>query len=213
MLGFWNYTVYLTYIGLMSGFAGISLAFTGHPGWATICLLFCGFCDMFDGKIARTKKDRTVAEKQFGIQIDSLSDAICFGVLPATIGICVSGECLVISIIIGALFTVCGVVRLAYYNVTEEERQSREKGARIYFDGVPIPVSCGLVALFILLAKYIDAVRDNLGVIFTIGLFILGIAYITPVKVRKADDKANVIILIAGALAGILIILKLCKVF
>ena len=41
---------------------------------------------MFDGKVARTKKDRTECEKKFGIQIDSLCDAICFGVLPVVIG-------------------------------------------------------------------------------------------------------------------------------
>lgn len=213
MLGYWNYTVYLTYIGLLSGFAGISLAFTHHPGWATICLLFCGFCDMFDGKIARTKKDRTNAEKQFGIQIDSLSDAICFGVLPAVIGLSVGKECKAVSIVVGAFFTLCGVIRLAYYNVTEEERQRKEEGNRKYFDGVPIPASCGLVSLFILLAKYIEAVRDNLGIIFTIGLFVLGIAFITPIKVRKAGDRANLVILLMGAAAGILIILKLWRVF
>jgi hypothetical protein len=41
---------------------------------------------MFDGKVARTKKDRTEQEKSFGIQIDSLSDLVSFGVLPAVIG-------------------------------------------------------------------------------------------------------------------------------
>lgn len=39
-----------------------------------------------DGRIARTKKDRTEQEKRFGIQIDSLNDLVCFGVLPAAIG-------------------------------------------------------------------------------------------------------------------------------
>ena len=40
---------------------------------------------MFDGKIARTKKNRTEVEKRFGIQIDSLADIICFGVAPSLI--------------------------------------------------------------------------------------------------------------------------------
>ena len=48
-----------------------------------ICLMLAGVCDMFDGTIASTKKDRTRDERTFGIQIDSLSDIICFGVLPA----------------------------------------------------------------------------------------------------------------------------------
>lgn len=40
---------------------------------------------MFDGKIARSKKNRTDREKMFGVQIDSLCDCVCFGVFPAMI--------------------------------------------------------------------------------------------------------------------------------
>ena len=81
MIGFYDYTVILTYISLAS-IIGIFCAVTGHPKWAVFCLAFSGLCDMFDGKIARTKKNRTEDEKQFGIQIDSLCDVVCFGVFP-----------------------------------------------------------------------------------------------------------------------------------
>ena len=84
MIGFYNYTVILTYLGLLSGFGGILCASNGNLKAAIVLLLVAGFCDMFDGKIASTMK-RTKAEKRFGIQIDSLSDLICFGVLPAVI--------------------------------------------------------------------------------------------------------------------------------
>lgn len=82
MLGVYNYTVVLTYIGMLVGFTGTSLAMSGNLHNALLCLMVAGFCDMFDGRIASTKV-RTVQEKRFGIQIDSLSDLICFGVLPA----------------------------------------------------------------------------------------------------------------------------------
>ena len=59
----------------------------GHPYIGMLFLLFCGLCDAFDGKVARTKKNRTERMKKFGIQIDSLSDLVAFGVLPACIGI------------------------------------------------------------------------------------------------------------------------------
>ena len=84
MIGFYNYTVILTYLGTLSGFLGITFAFNEKPLIALICLIFAGLCDMFDGKVASTKQ-RTQQEKRFGIQIDSLSDVICFGVLPAVI--------------------------------------------------------------------------------------------------------------------------------
>ena len=61
----------------------VSLYGTGHPFLGVFCLMFCGFCDAFDGKVARTKKNRTEQEIKFGIQIDSLSDLVAFGVLPA----------------------------------------------------------------------------------------------------------------------------------
>lgn len=83
LIGFYNYTVILTYIGMLIGFMGIMLVLKNNHVWALICLMIAGVCDMFDGTIASTKKDRTKDEKSFGIQIDSLSDLICFGVLPS----------------------------------------------------------------------------------------------------------------------------------
>ena len=70
MIGFYDYTVILTYMSLASAVSGMACACSGHPIWATLCLLFCGLCDMFDGKVARTKKNRSEEEKAFGIQID-----------------------------------------------------------------------------------------------------------------------------------------------
>lgn len=89
MIGFYDYTVILTYLSLMSGTIGIMLCLNGmgHPYLGMFFLLFSGLCDTFDGKVARSKKDRTTQMKKFGIQIDSLSDLIAFGMLPACIGI------------------------------------------------------------------------------------------------------------------------------
>lgn len=69
MIGFYDYTVILTYISFASSISGIFLATRGHFNWAIFCLAFSGLCDMFDGKIARTKKNRTEDEKRFGIPI------------------------------------------------------------------------------------------------------------------------------------------------
>jgi len=89
MIGFYNYTMFLTYMSLVSASLGIMLSLSGggHPFIGCFFLLFSGFCDAFDGKVARTKKNRTHMEREFGIQIDSLSDLVAFGVLPACIGV------------------------------------------------------------------------------------------------------------------------------
>ncbi len=90
MIGYYNYTVILTYTSLVSSLVGIFFAAgvgggEPQPDYAVICLMISGLCDMFDGKIARTRS-RTESEKNFGIQIDFLCDLVCFGVLPAAIG-------------------------------------------------------------------------------------------------------------------------------
>ena len=84
MIGFYNYTVILTYLGLAAAIMGITFVMEGKPMWAVICLMISGLCDMFDGAVARTRK-RTQQERKFGIMLDSLADLICFGVLPAVI--------------------------------------------------------------------------------------------------------------------------------
>ena len=70
MIGFYDYTVVVTYISLVSSIVGMFCAIDGKLTVAVFCLAFSGLCDMFDGKIARTKKDRTDDEKSFGIQIE-----------------------------------------------------------------------------------------------------------------------------------------------
>ena len=77
MLGFYDYTVVLTYISLAVSVFGMTRALEGDFKVAILCLALSGLCDMFDGKIARTKKNRTEDEKKFGIQIDSLCDVVC----------------------------------------------------------------------------------------------------------------------------------------
>ena len=88
MIGFYDYTVILTYLSLISAIGGIALVTSDHPILAPFCLLFCGMCDMFDGRIARGYGSRTRKEKLFGIQIDSLCDMVSFGVAPVIIAYC-----------------------------------------------------------------------------------------------------------------------------
>ena len=78
MIGYYSYTVILTYLSLVFAMAGIHLSFNGMYQWAFICLIMCGICDTFDGMVARSKKNRTDEEKRFGIQIDSLCDLVAF---------------------------------------------------------------------------------------------------------------------------------------
>lgn len=113
MIGFYSYTVVLTYLGLASAAMGMILTFQGFAKYALFCLAFSGLCDMFDGKVARLKKDRTEDEKRFGIQIDSLCDVVCFGAFPMILcySIGMRGPA---GISILVFYLIAGVIRLAF---------------------------------------------------------------------------------------------------
>lgn len=156
MIGFYNYTVILTYMSLVSSIIGMTLAHAGKFGAAVFCLALSGFFDMFDGKVARRKTDRTDDEKLFGIQLDSLCDVVAFGAFPAFLCYCmgVTGR---IGFLAIAFYSVSGVIRLAYFNVLEtnhffSEEEEYEKSVlwaadylhRDYFaDSVRHPHVCG----------------------------------------------------------------------
>jgi len=102
---------------------------------------------MLDGPIARSKKNRSETEKKFGVQIDSLSDAVAFGVAPAfivfNIARYMANSCVtllsVLALIAGVAVLICAVIRLAFFNVSEEERQRTDAGKpRTSYRGLPV---------------------------------------------------------------------------
>ena len=181
LLGFYDYTVILTYISLFSGVFGMFFAVTGHVNAAVYFLLFSGFCDLFDGKIARTKKNRTDEEKRFGIQIDSLNDIVCFGVLPAMITVAVGCD-KIWHAVIAAFFVLCGLIRLAYFNVTEEDRQKSTTENRKTYTGLPITSSSVIIPLVLCFKKLVP---NSLPEIYSATLLITGILFISPITVKK----------------------------
>lgn len=85
MIGFYDYTVILTYLSLMSGTIGIMLCLNGmgHPYLGMFFLLFSGLCDTFDGKVARSKKDRTTQIKK--PQNKGIATMIFFGAVECVV--------------------------------------------------------------------------------------------------------------------------------
>ena len=72
LLGFYDYTVILTYMSLLSAFAGMNFSGRGMDTAAVLCLMFCGICDAFDGTVARTKRNRT--EEGIVVHMQDTSD-------------------------------------------------------------------------------------------------------------------------------------------
>lgn len=209
MIGYYNYTVILTYMSLASSVLGIffAMGLCGEPKpvFAIICLMVSGLFDMFDGKVARTKKDRTDAEKKFGIQIDSLCDSICFGLLPAVIGYAVgmNSWCDVPVLI---LFPLCAVIRLAYFNVSEEERQKTTTDVRKVYEGLPVTSVSLILPLLYSFRKNIG--ENNFPVVYGAFLFFIAIAFITRFKIKKPDMKTMFVFIGIGAIELIWLIYK-----
>lgn len=194
---------YLTEI-LASSISGIFLATRGHFNWAIFCLAFSGLCDMFDGKIARTKKNRTEDEKRFGIQIDSLCDVVCFGVFP--IVLCYElGMTHFYSIPILVFYGLAGVIRLGYFNVMEEKRQNETSENRKYYQGLPITsMSVALPLLFV----FAPLCRGYFLIWLHLLVLAVGVLFITDFRFRKPTNKElAVLVAVVGVavLRGLLI--------
>lgn len=192
-LGYYNYTVVLTYLGMLFAFAGILTSFSGKYLDSIILLMAAGICDMFDGSVASTKP-RTDAEKRFGIQIDSLSDLISFGVMPAIFVFMITGQT-VLAAFVSALYTLAALIRLAYFNVTEEDRQRQTTEKRKYYNGVPVTTIAVLLPLAYL-------VQNKFGISGTAGyvvmLVVVGIGFIAPVEIKKPNIVGKICLIIVG---------------
>ena len=225
MIGFYDYTVILTYLSLLSGASGIIVCLNGigHPYLGMFFLLFSGLCDTFDGKVARSKKNRTSQEKLFGIQIDSLSDLVAFGVLPACIGIAMLRCSLqyttqpsihltrlqakpvffqVILTVIAAFYVLAAMIRLAYFNVLEEEDQNRdENGEKIYL-GLPVTSAALIFPAVLLLHVFISA---DLTLLYFGVLIVMGFLFLSKIHIKKPQNKQIALMIFFGALEFIIL--------
>lgn len=181
MLGVYNYTVLLTYFGMLVSFTGITLALHNDIQGALTCLMLSGVCDMFDGKIASTKKNRTAREKRFGIQIDSLSDLICFGALPAVIVYSACEKTEAVFYITG-FYLLCALIRLAWFNVDEEERQNTCSGSREVYYGLPVTTAALIIPALMGLARLY---RWPLQILAPSVLLVMGGLFLTPFPLKK----------------------------
>ena len=222
MIGVYDYTVILTYASLVSGILGIVCSVTGagHPVLGLFFLMLSGMLDAFDGRVARTKKNRSEFEKNFGVQIDSLCDMICFGVLPATIGLArlrVSGifteivshkeyegnyALLILFIIIAVFYVLSAMIRLAYFNSTIEIREegSKKLGYQ-YFIGLPVTSAALVFPLVMVIQMF---VKRDLVVPYFILMLIMAIAFIMNIRIRKPGKVGLIVIMIIGIIEFII---------
>ena len=184
LIGFYDYTVILTFLSLISAVIGMVLTIKGKVIYALACLLLCGLLDAFDGAVARTKKNRTEDEKSYGIQLDSLCDVVCFGVVPAII-LYFSGVDEIWGIAFLIFYVLCAVIRLAFFNVLETKRQRSEGGCAKAYRGLPVTTAAIILPACFLVGLVLP---DNvMNVIHHVLPVVVGLMFITDVRVPKFD--------------------------
>lgn len=194
LIGVYDYTVILTYLSLISSVFGMTQAIHGDYKMAIFCLAFSGACDAFDGRVARTKKNRTEDEKNFGIQLDSLCDVICFGVFPAMICYLL-GVRGIIGLPIVFFYCLCAVIRLAFFNVLEAKRQKTEGGSNKVYRGLPVTS----ISFILPMAFWLQFLMSDMAflVLLHVLLALVGFLFILDFPLRKPGLK-QILIMIAA---------------
>jgi len=126
--------------------------------WTAFVLLPAALvCDVLDGYVARLN---TARQSRLGADLDSLSDVISFGVAPAVLGFTLGlrGGWDMVCL---SYFVVCGVSRLARFNVTAADLADASTGKVKYFEGTPVPTSIALVVL-LGVAFYLGRIDEQL---------------------------------------------------
>jgi len=153
---------FITLMNGACGFIAIIFASDAYFALASIIIILAMIADVLDGRVARL----TRTTSSFGGQLDSLSDAISFGVAPAFLmiklveyhlgylgfeDIDLSMFLARVMIISAILYAMCAVVRLARFNVENEE----DEAAHMNFAGLPSPAAAGVVISLVLFHQQI----------------------------------------------------------
>jgi CDP-diacylglycerol--serine O-phosphatidyltransferase len=154
-----------TLLTLGNGFCGFvaiakaldAVTLAGQPGFSekltqAAWLLFLAMVfDALDGRVARLTKQTS----EFGAQLDSLTDLISFGVAPAILVKVIYEQTMIqaemnysikLTLLLTALFTICAVLRLAWFTIGNAPEESSHK----IFTGLPTPAAAGVIAATVL---------------------------------------------------------------
>lgn len=165
------------FITLLNGFSGfysiiscLRYTLTGQTHYvqrAHFFILLGLFFDFFDGRVARLRNKSSL----MGQELDSLADLVSFGVSPATIAFAI-GFRTTVDVLFLAFWVLCGLTRLARFNISVNNIPKDKHGKSQYFEGLPIPTNLFWVG-FMALLVYKDWIHNNLpfGIVFQDTLF------------------------------------------
>ena len=180
IIGQYRLCDFITMTSTLSAIVGIILALHGHTNIPFLLLFVSCICDGIDGLVARRRKN-TEFETSYGVELDSLSDMIAFGIFPIVLAL-TTVKYDIISYVL-PFYGLAGLIRLTYFNALHINKMS-DKG---YFRGVPITTISMIYPFF----YFIKACNIEAYSIATIILFsLLAILFVTNIKVKKPNWDA-----------------------
>ena len=188
----------LTTGNLFSGLASILFVFANKVELAAIAILVAIVFDVLDGTSARLMKSTS----DFGLQYDSLSDLVSFGVAPGVIMYAwalSTPEMLAAAVMFA--FVACGALRLARHNVLATNNHDSQA-----FTGLPIPGAAGVIASLIIFDHHVvplgESIKPILGIVMTLSLAFLMVSTIRyrSLKELKTQEHHHFNYLVYGVL-------------
>jgi len=185
-----------TLFSLFIGFLALLQIMKGNFIKAIYFITGCVILDGFDGTVARLTK----TESHFGLNLDSLVDAVAFG---GVISVMIylwgfKNDFRQIGMVIGFIFLSAGVIRLARFNVLKEIKDS----AANVFIGLPIPLAALSICSVILLWE--KPLKEGIEVIlFSLFVILIALLMVSNIKYRtlkKLDSRYNLLILLLLAI-------------
>jgi len=171
----------ITVLSLICGFSSIIFCIEGHFTFASWAIILSVIFDGLDGQIAR----KNPVSSDFGKELDSLADVVCFGIAPSILGyIFVYLTFYFWSTLALFIYLFCSVMRLAKYNITPKEKLAN------YFYGLPTTVSGGIVASFILIyrkGRDISPLPQSVHIIFLFMVLLLAFLMVSRVRYLNLD--------------------------
>jgi len=169
----------LTLCSMLLGFYSILSSLQGNYEHAAGAILFATIFDGLDGWVARLTNSTT----KFGIELDSLSDLVSFGVAPAVMmykwALAPFGR---IGWAAAFWFMACGALRLARYNVQMGSTESKS------FTGMPIPGAAGIVASLVLFYHEVSDVALGKNIFILVLTILLAFLMVSTLRYHGAKE-------------------------
>lgn len=187
---------------MFSAFYGLILAHYGNFNGCAIAILVSAVLDGMDGKVARL----THSSSAFGVQMDSLADAIAFGAAPAYMVYFWQLQNLGnLGLAVSFLFMACGTLRLARFNVMAGTSSSSK-----YFTGLPIPAAACALACLVLFQHYLPAGVNTVITWFSLFLtLVLGLLMVSRIPYFAFKEFGDLKVKTFNLLVGVAVIFAL----